>query len=153
MGGKEPIYLFIIFTLFKQKDTKFEQYYRIQDKKIDIIKNKKIYTYYFLQFIPILNGHYIDIIKEIINEILQNINYFPNFVLDDNNSEAYYDNVNYYLSNNNANEKGIFYIMMNYKSLKPDVETLRYDKKDRYYDDVRENKLYIFEFLTKDITR
>jgi hypothetical protein len=68
IDSKEINYLFIIFILFQKKEDKFDKYYNIEDK--DTIQNKKIYLFYFLQYIPIINGYYSNIIHEIIREVL-----------------------------------------------------------------------------------
>jgi hypothetical protein len=139
--------LLIIFTLFQNKNG-FKPYYSNVREKME--KNKKIYLYYFLQFIPILNGYYKDIIKDIVNEILDNIIYFPDFG-DDNHSEAYkYDEIGY-IKPKNAKKDGFFYIMMDYENLGMDALRLINDNEDS--EDYKDNGIYIFsEFLNIDIT-
>lgn len=66
------IYICIIMLLIKDLGN---PYY----SNIDISnENKKIYNF-LLSKIPLVNGHYFELIKTIINDIKDNINYFPNF--------------------------------------------------------------------------
>ena len=67
------IYTCILLLLFEDKG---EEYYN--NKDTEIIKNKEKYIY-LLSEIPIINGNYIVIIKDIINDVICNINYYPDF--------------------------------------------------------------------------
>ena len=71
-----------MFLLFNDKK---KQYYDKSSTEI-VNKNKKIYRA-FLSFIPIINGNYTRLIQNIIEDILENIHYFPNF----ENSLSNYD--------------------------------------------------------------
>ncbi len=137
--------LLIIFTLFQNKNW-LKPYYSEKEK---MEKNKKIYLYYFLQFIPILNGYYKDIIKVIVNEILENINYFPD-IGDNYHSEAYINSGICFITPENASADGFFFIMMKYKKLKKEALQLINNEENEDYKDFG---IYVFsDFLNIDIT-
>ena len=89
------IYACILLLLFEDKGKK---YYNNED--IEKINNNKRKYIYLLSEIPIINGNYIVIIKDIINDVISNINYYPDFFdsneLTDHKYETYFYNGNFY---------------------------------------------------------
>jgi hypothetical protein len=101
------IYASLLLLLVENKINFYE---KTEIKKMEI--NRKIYKFLLSDF-PIINGNYICFIKNIINDIMEDIHYFPN--IDKNSDSAYKTDKTINFFNNEENNYTFSFILFKIK--------------------------------------